>query len=357
MRTAIIGLPHVGRTSLFTILTGTRRKTRLGTASVQIGAALVPDHRLDELATTFQPGKITHATVEYIDVPAMSKEALCDPAYIGALRPVDAFAHVLRLFENDEVMHVDGSVDPEHDWKNIELELILNDLAVVEKRLERVEKDIGRMKNPHLEQEKKLLVIAKEFLESERPLRELNLAPEESKLLRGFQFLSEKPMLLVLNLDESQSSKLHETEEHYRQRWLSGQKNTAITAVCGNIESEIAELSKEETFAYLESYGLNKSGLDRLIDATYSLLGVMSFLTASENEVRAWTIPYNTRVARAARVIHTDFEKKFIRAEAIHWKSLIRAGGYAAARRAGELRLEGKNYIVQEGDVLLIRHG
>ena len=357
MRTAIIGLPQVGKTSLFTILTGTKREARLGTTSVQVGVARVPDRRVDEVAAIFQPQKVTHATVEYADVPAMSKEALRDPAYIGALRLVDAFAHVLRLFEDDAVMHVDGSVDPERDWKNVELELILNDLAVVEKRLERVEKDIGRMKDPDLEHERDLLVMAKEFLETERPLRELGLEPEESKRLRGFQFLSEKPMLLVLNLGESQASTLHETEEQYRRQWLPGRKKTAITAICGGIEAEIAELSDEEALPYLESYGLTESGLDRLIRATYSLLGMMSFLTASENEVRAWTIPQNTRAVKAAGVVHTDFEKKFIRAEAIHWEGLVQAGGYAEARRAGALRLEGKDYIVQEGDVLLIRHG
>ena len=185
MRTAIIGLPQVGKTSLFTILTGTKREARLGATSVQVGVTRVPDRRLDELAAIFQPQKLTHATVEYADVPAMSKEALRVPAYMGALRLVDAFAHVLRLFEEDAVMHVDGSVDPRRDWENVELELILNDLAVVEKRLERVEKDIGRMKDPNLAHERDLLVMAKEFLESERPLRELDLEPEESKRLSG----------------------------------------------------------------------------------------------------------------------------------------------------------------------------
>ncbi len=357
MRTAIIGLPQVGKTSLFTILTGAKREARLGTTAVQVGVTRVPDHRIDELAAVFQPPKVIHATVEYADVPAMSKEALRDPAYIAALRLVDAFAHVLRLFDNDAVMHVEGSVDPERDWKDIELELILNDLAVVEKRLDRVEKDMGRIKDSDLEHERDLLVKAKDFLESERPLRELDLDPEESKRLRGFQFLSAKPMLLVLNLGESQASTLHETEEQYRRQWLPDRKNTAIAAICGSIEAEIAELPQEEALPYLESYGLRESGLDRLIQATYSVLGMISFLTASENEVRAWSIPRNTPAVKAAGTIHTDFEKKFIRAETIHWEGLVQAGGYAEARRAGALRLEGKGYVVQEGDVLVIRHG
>ena len=235
-----------------------------------------------------------------------------------------------------------GRLIPSAIGRTSELELILNDLAVIEKRLERVEKDIGRMKDPGLEHERDLLVIAKEFIETERPLRELELEPEQSKRLRGFQFLSEKPVLLVLNLGESQASKLHETEEQYRQQWLSSRKNTAITAICGSIEAEIAELSDEEALPYLESYGLTESGLDRLIGATYSLLGRMSFLTASENEVRAWTIPCNTSAAKAAGTIHTDFEKKFIRAETIQWERLVEGRGVrrSPSRRGAAPRRE-----------------
>ena len=357
MRTAIIGLPQVGKTSLFTMSTGTKRDARLGAAEVEVGVARVPDPRVKRLADLFQSQKVVHATVEYADVPAMSKEALRDPGYIGALRFVDAFAHVLRVFEDDTVMHQEGSLDPKRDWRNIELELILNDLEVIEKRLERLGKDIGRMKSLELERERDLLMKAQRFLETERPLRELELDEEESKRLRGFQFLSEKPMLLVCNLGESQAGKLHQVEEEYRREWLSGRVNLAVTAVCGSIEAEIAEIPAEEARPYLESYGLTESGLDRMIQATYSLLGLMSFLTASEKEVRAWTIPKHTPAVKAAGVIHSDFENKFIRAEAIHWETLIEHGGFAQARRAGELRIEGKGYIVQEGDVLVIRHG
>lgn len=357
MRAAIIGLPQVGKTSLFKILTGVARETHLGGTAVQVGVAPVPDRRLDELAKVFNPQKVTHATVEYADMPALSKETLRDPGYVASLRLVDAFLHVLRLFEDPTVMHVEGALDPERDWKNLELELILNDLETVERRLERVEKDVKRMKNPQLEKEKALLETCKQALEGEQPLRELNLDPADQKILKGFQFLSEKPMLLVLNVGEPQAAKLDELEEQFRKEKLGGRKRIDVTAVCGSIESEIAELPAQEAREYMESYGLAEPGLDRLIRATYSLLGVMPFFTAGETEVRAWTVPQNATAVKAAGAIHSDFEKKFIRAEVIQWDKLVALGGYAEARHRGELRLEGKDYIVQDGDVLVIRHG
>ena len=357
MKTAIIGLPQVGKTSLFTILTGMSRETHMGGTAVQVGVTKVPDHRLEALAKVFEPDKVIHATIEYADMPATSREGLNDPSYVGSLRLADAFAHVLRVFESDMVAHAGGNIDPERDWKNLDLELILNDLAVIEKRLARVEKDMGRIKDPELPREHALLVKAKEFLESERPLREMELEADEEKRLRGFQFLSAKPMLLVLNVGERQAGELHKIEQGYRDRWLNDRKNVEVTAVCGSVEAELTELEPEDTREYLEGYGLTEPGVDRLIRATYSLLGLMSFLTAEEKEVRAWTIPKNTRAVKAAGTIHTDFAKKFIRAETIQWELLVERVGYADARKHGELRLEGKEYVVQDGDVLVIRHG
>jgi len=356
MKTAIIGLPQVGKTSLFTILTGVASEGRIGSTKAQIGVAQVPDRRLDALAKVFEPPKVTHATVEYVDMPAMSREALGDAGYIGGLRTVDAFAHVLRAFENDTVPHVDTTIDPRRDWLNIEAELILNDLQVVENRLERVEKDAKKIRNPDLPKEKELLERCKETLENETPLRELDLEPEDAKRLRGFQFLSEKPMLLVLNLGEDQAAELDKIEQQRRAEWLAGKKNVGLTAVCGAVEAELAELDPEEAAELMQSYGLAEPGLNRLIQATYDLLGLMSFLTAGETEVRAWTIPKNSRAVKAASAIHTDFEKKFIRAETIQWQRLVELGGYSGAKDKGELRLEGKEYIVQDGDVLVIRH-
>ncbi|HYM10662.1 MAG TPA: DUF933 domain-containing protein [Bryobacterales bacterium] len=357
MKTAIIGLPQVGKTSLFTILTGVATEARLGSTAVHVGVARVPDRRLDELAKIFAPPKITHATVEYVDMPAISKESLAEPHYVASLRVADAFAHVLRLFENETVPHIEGSLDPARDWKNVELELILNDLVVIEKRLERLEKDRKKIKSAELEHEEALLAKCKEALEAERPLRDLDLDVESAKRLRGFQFLSEKPMLLVLNLGEAQASELHKIEAAYRHDLVQGRRSLEVAAVCGKVEAEIAELSAEEARDYLASYGLAESGLERLIQASYSLLGLMSFLTAGETEVRAWTIPKQSPAVQAAGAIHSDFEKKFIRAEVINWRELVDLGGYTGARDKGRLRLEGKDYIVQDGDVLVIRHG
>ena len=356
MKTAIIGLPQVGKTSLFTILTGVASEGRIGGTKMQIGVAKVPDKRIDALAKIFEPPKITYATVEYVDMPALSKEALQEPSYFASLRAVDAFAHVLRLFEDDTVMHVEGDIDPKRDWQAVEAELILADLQVVENRLERVEKDLKKLKNPDLPREKELLEKCRELLENEKPLRTLELDPEDAKRLRGFQFLSEKPMLLVLNLGEDQAPELDAIEKRYRQEWLTDQPKVAVTAVCGGIESELAQLSPEDQESFLESYGLAEPGLDRLIETTYDLLGLMSFLTAGETEVRAWTIPKGTTAAKAAGAIHTDFEKKFIRAETIPWETLVALNGYAGAKDKGVLRLEGRDYIVQDGDVLVIRH-
>jgi GTP-binding protein YchF len=356
MKTAIIGLPMVGKTSLFTILTGVHESARVGSLEARVGITKVADARVDALAKLYQPPKITYATVEYLDFPAVSKEALRDPSYLASLRVVDALAHVLRLFESDTVPHEKGSVDPLRDFEDVEMELILSDLVVVEKRMERVDKDRKKIKNPDLDKEFALLERLKSELEANRPLRELEFNDEEEKRIRGFQFLSQKPMLCVLNIGEADVPRMHEIEEQYRGGPLAGKARTAVTAICGKIEAELAELSPEEARDYLASYGLKESGLERLISATYALLGLMSFLTAGETEVRAWTIPINSKAVHAAGAIHSDFEKKFIRAEVVNWKALIDHDGYPGVRDKGLLRLEGKDYIVKDGDVLVIRH-
>jgi GTP-binding protein YchF len=356
MKTAIVGLPMVGKTSLFTILTGVHESTRVGSLEARVGMTKVPDARLDALAKLFDPPKITHATVEYLDFPAISKEALRDPSYLASLRVVDALAHVLRAFDSDTVPHEKGSVDPVRDFEDVNLELILSDLMVVEKRIERVDKDRKKTRNPDLDQEFVLLEKLKAELEADRALRELDFTADEEKRIRGFQFLSLKPMLCVMNIGEKDAPRLHEVEEQYRNGPFAGRKNIAVTAICGQVEAELAELKPEEAKEYLASYGLVDSALERLISATYSLLGLMSFLTAGETEVRAWTIPMNSTAVKAAGAIHSDFEKKFIRAEVVNWKSLIDLDGYPGVKEKGLLRLEGKEYIVKDGDVLVIRH-
>src|SRR5713226_3826999 len=243
MKTAIIGLPMVGKTSLFTILTGVHQETRIGSTAVRTGVAKVPDARLDELAKIFEPPKITHATVEYLDVPAISKENLRDPAYVASLRVVDAFAHVLRLFPDETIPHEKGSIDPLRDLEDVDVELVLSDLLVVEKRLERVDKDRKKVRNPELDREFEMLEKCKVLLDANQPLRQLELDAEGEKRIRGFQFLSQKPMLYVLNIGEAGASRLHEIEEQYRTGPLKGRAHTDVMAVCGKIEAELAELA------------------------------------------------------------------------------------------------------------------
>ena len=356
MRTAIVGLPMTGKTSLFTILTGVHEAARIGNLEARAGIAKVPDTRLDSLAKLFQPPKVTHATVEYLDFPSISKEALREASYLASLRVVDALAHVLRVFESDTVPHEKGSVDPIRDAGDVDMELALSDLVVVEKRLERLEKDRKKIKSPDLDKEYELLVHCKEALENNIPLRAIEFTPDDEKRIRGFQFLSQKPMLYVLNLGEEDAPKLEEIEARYRGGPLGERPHTAVTAICGKIEAELAELPEADAREYLASYGLKEPGLERLISATYSLLGLMSFLTAGETEVRAWTIPIHSTAVKAAGAIHSDFEKKFIRAEVVNWQALIDHDGYPGVREKGLLRLEGKEYIVKDGDVLVIRH-
>lgn len=357
MKTAIVGLPMVGKTSLFTILTGVHEATRMGTMEARAGVARVPDPRLEALAAVFEPPKVTHATLEYLDFPSISKESLREPSYLASLRVADAIAHVVRVFESDSVPHEKGDVNPERDIDDVDTELILSDLVVVEKRLERLEKDRKKIKDQGLDREYELLEQAKACLEENRPLRALTLEGEDEKRLRGFQFLSQKPLLYVLNLGEEDAPRLHEVERSYREKLLPARPGTELTAICGKIEAELVELSADEAADYLASYGLPDSGLNRLINATYSVLGLMSFLTAGETEVRAWTIPIHSTAVKAAGAIHSDFEKKFIRAEVVNWQALVEHNGYAGAREKGLLRLEGKEYIVKDGDVLVIRHG
>jgi GTP-binding protein YchF len=357
MKTAIVGLPMVGKTSLFTILTGVHEATRVGLMEARVGVTKVPDPRLEALAKIFEPPKVTYATVEYLDFPAISKEALRNPGYLSSLRNVDALAQVLRVFQDESVPHEHGSVDPIRDSDDLETELVLSDLVVVEKRLERLEKDRKKIKDPGLDREYELLQRAKEMLENTQPLRNMELSAEDEKRIRGFQFLSQKPMLYVLNLGEEDAARMKEREEEFRAGPLGNRPRTAISGVCGKIEAELAELGPEESAELLASYGLEESGMQRLITATYSLLGLMSFLTAGDTECRAWTVPIGSKAPQAAGAIHSDFEQKFIRAEVVNWKDLVAANGYPGLRDKGMLRLEGKEYIVKDGDVLVIRHG
>jgi GTP-binding protein YchF len=359
MKTGIIGLPQVGKTSLFRILTKATLSEHAfsNPREAHVGVAKVPDERLDKLAALYKPKKLTHASVEYVDVGAIGQDALKETAYIGHLRQVDALIHVLRAFENDAIPHV-GPIDPLRDVRNVEFDLMVSDLGQIEKRLERLEKDLKKMRSPDLEKENELLTKAKAHLETEKPLREMEMTGEDKKRIRGFMFLSEKPILYVLNIGESMDlgRDLESAVERYKISEVSRRPNAAGSAICGKVEAELSEMSDEDAAEFLSSYGLSESGLARLIRTSYHLLGLISFFTAGEDECRAWTIPVNTRAVNAAGAIHTDLEKHFIRAETIRWDQLLEAGSEANARAKGMLRLEGKDYIVQDGDVMHIRH-
>jgi hypothetical protein len=357
MKSGIIGLPQVGKTSLFTILTGQQLAARANPREAHIGMATVPDDRLDRLAALYNPRKLIHATIEYADVAAMSQEALKESAFLNTLRTVDSLTHVLRAFEDPAVPHV-GDIDPLRDVRNVEFDLMLSDLGQIEKRLERLEKDLKRMKDAELEREHELLLRARAHLETERPLREMEISPEDKKRVRGFMFLSEKPILYVLNLGESTQlgQDLQTAAERYGLQSLASRPHAGVTAACGKVEAELAEMSAADAADFLSSYGLPESGLVRLIRKTYELLGLISFFTVGEDECRAWTITHGMRAVEAAGAIHTDLEKHFIRAETIHWDQLLEAGSEAKARAQGTLRLEGKDYPVKDGDVMHIRH-
>jgi GTP-binding protein YchF len=357
MKTGIIGLPQVGKTSLFKILTRVNVEDRGYSREAHLGVATVPDDRLDRLAAQYNPKKLIHATVEYADVAAVSQEALKETAFLASLRNVDALIHVLRAFEDDSIPHT-GAIDPARDAKNLEFDLMLSDLTQVEKRLERLEKDLKKMRTPELEKENALLLRCKASLEAETPLREMEMSADEKKLIRGFMFLSQKPVLYAVNLSESTTlgADLESAAAKYNLTELAARPNAGLTAFCGKVEAELSEMDDEEAAEFLGSYGLKESGLVRLIRRSYELLGLISFFTVGEDECRAWTVPANSRAQEAAGAIHSDLEKHFIRAETIHWDTLLAAGSEAVARSQGTLRLEGKDYLVQDGDVLHIRH-
>jgi hypothetical protein len=357
MKTGIIGLPQVGKTSLFKILTKAKLEERAHSRQEHIGVARVPDERLEKLSALYSPKKTTFASVEFVDVAAIGQEALKETAFLASLRQVDALIHVLRAFEDESIPHV-GPIDPLRDIKNVEFDLMISDLTQVEKRLERLEKDLKKGRTSELEREQALLLRSKEALEKEQPLRELEMTNEEKKLIKGFMFLSQKPILYALNIGESTTLgvDLDAAVSRFKLDEVAHRPNAGATAICGKVEAELAEMDDEEAAEFLGSYGLNESGLVRLIRKSYELLGLISFFTAGEDECRAWTVPLGSKAPQAAGAIHSDLEHHFIRAETIRWDALLDAGSEAAARSKGTLRLEGKEYIVQDGDVMHIRH-
>ncbi len=366
MKTGIIGLPQVGKTSLFRMLTKAQLSAHAANPrEAHIGVAKVPDDRLDRLSALYSPRKLIHAAVEYVDVAAMpahstkaeAKGAGLSDAIVTNIRNVDAIAHVVRAFDDPAIPHV-GEINPLRDIQNVDFDLMVSDLGQIEKRLERLVKDLKKQKTAELEKEHELLLRSKEWLEGERPLRQMEMTHEDKKRVRGFMFLSEKPILYVMNISESPElgGDLEQAVEKFRLQEAAAKLNSGAIAVCAKVEAELAEMPDADATEFLASYGLKESGLVRLVRKTYELLGLISFFTVGEDECRAWTIERGTKAVNAAGAIHSDLEKHFIRAETIHWDQLLEAGSEANARSRGTLRLEGKEYIVKDGDVMHIRH-
>ncbi|MDQ6800447.1 MAG: redox-regulated ATPase YchF [Acidobacteriota bacterium] len=361
MQLGIVGLPFSGKSTLFQAIT----KTHLDAAAMSktdahLGVVKVPDERLDRCAALFSPKSTVHATIEFVDVAGLQKGASgttqFTTSFLSAVKNNDALIQVVRLFANDAVPHPDGSIDPLRDVATFETEFLLADMAVLESRVERIRKQIGRGNDELIKKELPVLEKCLALLEQEKPLRNEDLSPDELHILKTYQLLSLKPMLIALSLDESQQS-IMEKEVGRVAAAKSGMR-TRVIAFFGKIDMEISELSADEARLFLDEYGIKESALDTLIREAYALLGLQSFLTVGEDECRAWTIRAGMSAQEAAGVIHSDFVNKFIRAEVVHYDDFIAAeGSIAKAKDAGQWRLEGKNYVVKDGDIMNIRHG
>jgi hypothetical protein len=360
LRAALIGFGSSGKSTLFQLMTSVRETGRAahGKGEAFIGISKVPDVRLNALTAMYHPKKKTPATVEFTDLALPGGtggvQALVD---VAAYKNADALVHVLRAFQDPAVPHPSGSTDPARDAQAMEDELILADLGLVERRLERLDKDLKKNKTAELERERDVILLCKAALEEGRPLRALDLKGEDLKRLRGFQFLSAKPLLIVINLDESQLADggIERAADATGLTPFLSRAATASAAVCAKIELEIAQLEASDAAAFLADLGLTESGLDRVIRASYDLLGYMSFFTVGDDECRAWSIPRHTPAQLAAGEIHSDIARGFIRAEVVGYTALTTRGSMAACRDHGEVRLEGKDYIVQDGDVINFR--
>jgi GTP-binding protein YchF len=364
LRAALIGFASSGKSTLFQLMTSVKEPTRAahGKAEASIGISKVPDERLDRLTAMFNPKKRVPATVEFSDLAAAGRAAGAQTLVdVAAYKNADALVHVLRAFRDPSVPHPTGSIDPARDAQAMEDELILADLGVAERRLERLDKDLKKNRSPELEREHEVVSLCRASLEDGRPLRALELQGDDLKRLRGFQFLSAKPLLVVINLDEAEldggagAAAVGRAAETTGLTPFLSRARTGCVAVCGKIELEIAQLDRADAAAFLSDLGLLESGLDRVIRASYDLLGYVSFFTVGDDECRAWSIPRHTAAQLAAGEIHSDIARGFIRAEVVSYDALIGRGGMAACRDHGEVRLEGKEYVVQDGDIINFR--
>ncbi len=362
MEIGIIGLPKSGKTTVFNALTrGGAQTGSYSSAAIapNIGVVKVPDTRLDKLTELLKPKRTVPAEVTYIDVAAPAKGSGKGEGpgsqFLSYLSKVDALAHVVRAFEDERVPHSEGSVDPERDIATLNLEIAFADLAIIERRLERLKDSLKGAKPQEREafsREETLLTKIKTALEGDMPIREQAFSEQEIKEIENFQFLTAKPMLLLLNIGEDQIPEVDSPEAKCGN--LYRKDSCEVTALRGQVEMELAQLSDTEAQEFREDMGLEESGLDRAIRLSYGLLGLISFFTIGSDEVKAWTIRRDTTAQKAAGKIHTDMERGFIRAEVIGFDDLVKCGSLAESRKQGLLRLEGKNYIVKDGDVVTI---
>ncbi|MCY4553878.1 MAG: redox-regulated ATPase YchF, partial [Candidatus Poribacteria bacterium] len=358
MKIGIVGRPQVGKTTVFNTLAQSNAEVGGYTSRghINLSTTNIPDERLTRLAGIFESPKITPATIDYVDVAGVTKsdveQAELDSGMLAELRTVDALAHVIRLFEDASVPHVDGSVDGERDIESVSLEFALADLQIVEGRLDRLRKQYQNQKLPEQQNEIRLLEECQQTLESGKPLRALELSANEEKLIRGYGFLTQKPLLLVCNISETQLDAADDILKHFAK--YEAEAQTAVIVLAAQLEMELSQLDETDTEIFMEEMGLHESALERFIQTSYQLLGLLTFFTTGPVETRAWTLQDGQTAVDAAGRVHTDFAKAFIRSETINCEDLVTCGSYPEARSKGLLRAEGKTYQVQEGDVLLI---
>ena len=361
MKLGIVGLPNVGKSTLFNALTNAGAQSAnypFCTIDPNVGIVTVPDKRLDKLAEMYSPEKYTPAVIEFVDIAGLVKGASKGEGlgnkFLSNIREVDAIVHVVRCFEDSNIIHVDGNINSLRDVETINLELILSDLEIVEKRLDRVRKNAKNDKSllPELD----LLERIYDALENGKSARSVQMTEEEEAMLSDVRLLSQKPIIYVANIAEDEVSGGYESNENYMAlKKYADDEGAGIIAVCAQIEAELASLEGDEKSEFLSELGIEESGLDKLIKASYSLLGLISYLTAGPKEVRAWTIKKGTKAPQAAGKIHSDFERGFIRAEIVAFDDLIREGNMNTVKEKGLLRSEGKDYVIQDGDVVLFR--
>lgn len=355
MKIGLSGFSMTGKSTLFQLLTGLEPAGHAARGEGQQGITRVPDPRLDRLSEMYSPKKKTPATVTYLDLAGVEKGQAAKTLPLDALRTVDALAHVVRGFEDESIPHSEGSIDPARDVTTMEVELILADLIVAEKRVEKLELNIKKMSRD--EDKKELVVFRKvlEHLEAEQPLRNKDWTEADLRLLRGYTFLSLKPLLVVINADEELAPKLHEGAAAFGLEAIAGQARTEVVALSAKLEAEIGQLDGDDAKAFMDDLEIREPALDRMIRASYHLLDRISFFTVGDDECRAWTIGRGTDARKAAGAIHSDIERGFIRAELVAYNDLDAAGSWSACRDNGTLRLEGKEYPMQDGDVVNFR--